>query len=123
MSTDTPRTDAEWQRYVIEGHRDAGQHFAANLERELNDTNAVALRYAHEIDRLKEEIEQHDRIKEEIEQLVFTSSYTLAQAQIDKLIARIGKHEAALRKIVELTRDELVAEIARAAINRTEGKP
>ena len=57
--SDTPRTDAEWQRYAREGHRDAGHHFAANLERELNDTNAVSLRYAHEIDRLKEEIEQN----------------------------------------------------------------
>ena len=78
MSSDTPRTDAEWERYAREGDRDAGQHFAANLERELNDANAVALRYAYEIDRLKEEIEQN----------AWTSSPALAQAQIDQLVAR-----------------------------------
>lgn len=78
MSSDTPRTDAEWERYAREGHRDAGQHFAANLERELNDTNAVALQYAGEIDRLNEEIDKN----------AWTSSPALAQAQIDQLVAR-----------------------------------
>lgn len=91
MNSDTPRTDAEWERYAREGHRDAGQHFAANLERELNDTNAVALRYAYEIDRLKEEIEKH----------ALTSSPALAQAQaqIDQLVhanARIVELETEL---------------------------
>jgi hypothetical protein len=81
--SDTPRTNAEWERYAREGHRDAGQHFAANLERELNDTNAVALRYAHEIDRLKEEIEQN----------AWKSSPALAQAQIDQLVARNAELE------------------------------
>jgi|688.fasta_scaffold304379_2 hypothetical protein len=110
--SDTPRTNAEWERYAREGHRDAGQHFAANLERELNDTNAVSLRYAHEIDRLKEEIEAH----------AWTVSPAMAQAQIEQLTARIGLLEEALRGIVELTYDELAADNARAAINGTWGQ-
>lgn len=81
--SDTPRTDAEWQRYAREGHRDAGQHFAANLERELNDTNAVSLRYAHEIDRLNAELEN----------VAWKSSPALAQAQIDQLAAKVAELE------------------------------
>lgn len=84
---DTPRTDAEWERYAREGHRDAGQHFAANLERELNDTNAVSLRYAYEIDRLNEELEKH----------ALTSSPALAQ--IDQLNLLIARLESALAQM------------------------
>jgi hypothetical protein len=87
--SDTPRTDAEWQRYAREGYRDSGYHFASNLERELNDTNAVSLRYAYEIDRLKEEIEQN----------AWKSSPALAQAQIDQLNLRIVKLEIALAQM------------------------
>ena len=95
--SDTPRTDAEWQRYVREGHRDAGQHFAANLERELNDTNAVSLRYAHEIDRLNAELEN----------VAWKSSPALAQAQIDQLVARNAELEIDKERLdwIEATAD------------------
>ena len=112
MKSDTPRTDAAWIMFSRLGMINAGEDFARQLERELNDTNAVSVRYAHEIDRLKEEIEQN----------AWKSSPALAQAQHDQLTARIGLLEEALRGIVELSYDELAADNARAAINGTWGQ-
>lgn len=88
MSSDTPRTDAAYAAYFRPGATlyDLADEMK-NLERELNDTNAIALQYAYEIDRLKEELEKH----------ALTSSPALAQ--IDQLNLLIARLESALAQM------------------------
>lgn len=58
-----------------------------------------------------------ERLNAELEKHACKSSPALAQAQIDQLGIRIGTLEVALRKIAELTRDDLAEDIALAALN------
>jgi predicted RNase H-like nuclease (RuvC/YqgF family) len=64
-----------------------------------------------------------ERLNAELEKCARKSIPALAQAQIDQLVTRIGSLEAALRKIAELTRDDLAADIAFAALNTPSNVP
>lgn len=49
MNSETPRTTAEWKKYVELDMHDAGEHFAAKLELEIIELNKQMARLAIEL--------------------------------------------------------------------------